>query len=329
MPAGGECETTYRWMTIHLDKVRRFLTAGYSPDQVARAGAGVWSTAFTFEHKGRPLVVRFGRHVEDFRKDKRAATLYGRCIPVPCVRDIGEAFEGYVYAISEWADGEAIDGLPEPHLRAVLPSLLDAVDALRAAPPPTETGFGWWPSQGRARRDTWRDALLGIVEDPEESRVAGWRTFLRANQERSRIFDDAAAWLAGLADACPAGVRHVIHGDLTAGNMLVLDRTVSAVFDWGNSLVGDWLYDVAWLVFWSPWHPGLDADHVVTETRRRCAETGVDLQNFDERLRCCQLHIALDSMAYLASREDETNLSGTIKRLLSLLDAPIEKTRIV
>jgi hygromycin-B 4-O-kinase len=248
---------------------------------------------------------------------------------VPRVLDIGEAFEGYVYAISEWADGEAIDKLRESHLRAVLPSLLDAVDALRAAPPPTETGFGWWPSQGRARDDSWRDALLGIVEDEENSRLAGWRAFLRANAERSRIFDDAAARLAGLADACPDGVRHVVHGDLTAGNVLVVDATVSAVFDWGNSLVGDWLYDVAWLVFWSPWHPGLDADFVVSETRRRCAETGVDVENFDERLRCCQLHIALDSMAYLAFRRDEMSLSGTIKRLLSLLDAPIERARTV
>jgi hygromycin-B 4-O-kinase len=135
----------------------------------------VWSTAFTFEHEGGPLVVRFGRHVEDFRKDKRAATLYGRCIPVPRVWDVGEAFEGYAYAISEWADGEAITGLPEPHFRVALPSLLDALDALRAAVPPTETGFGWWPSQGRARHDTWRDALLGIVEDEENPRLAGWR----------------------------------------------------------------------------------------------------------------------------------------------------------
>ena len=316
-------------MTIHLDQVRRFLTTGYSPEHVARAGAGVWSTAFLFEHKGRPLVVRFGRHVEDFRKDRRAATLYGRCIPVPRVLDVGGAFEGYAYAISEWADGEAIDGLPERHFRAALPSLLDAVDALRSALPPTETGFGWWPSQGRARHDTWRDALLGIVEDEENPRLAGWRALLRANAEWSRIFDDAAARLAGLVDACPDGVRHLIHSDLTAGNVLVVDGTVSAVFDWGNSLVGDWLYDVAWLVFWSPWHPGLDADFVVSETRRRCAETGADVESFDERLRCCQLHIALDSMAYLGFRRDEMNLSGTIKRLLSLIDAPIEKARIV
>ena len=314
-------------MTIHLDQVRRFLTAGYSPERVARAGAGVWSTAFSFEHEGRALVVRFGRHVEDFRKDKRAAALYGRCVPVPRILDIGEAFEGYVYAVSEWADGEAIDRLPEPRCRAALPSLLHVVDALRSAPSPTETGYGWWPSEGRARHDTWRDALLGIVEDQEDSRLAGWRAFLRGDTERSGIFDEAAARLAGLADACPAGVRHVIHGDLTASNVRIVDGKVSAVLDWGNSLVGDWLYDVAWLVFWSPWHPGLDVDFVVSETRRRFAEAGVDVENFDERLRCCQLHIALDSMAYLAFRRDEMNLTGTIKRLLSLLDAPIESAR--
>ena len=139
-----------------------------------------WSTAFRFEHDGQLLVARFGRHAEDFRKDRRAATLYGSCIPVPQVLEIGEAFDGHVYAISEWANGEVIDGLPEPHLRAALPSLLDTLDALRAAPPPTETGFGWWSSRGRAMHDTWRDALLGIVEDEENSRLAGWRAFLRA-----------------------------------------------------------------------------------------------------------------------------------------------------
>lgn len=136
-------------------------------------------------------------------------------------------------------------------------------------------------------------------------------------------------WQRSLADACPDGVRHVIHGDSTAGNLLVVDGAVSAVLDWGNSLVGDPLYDLAWLVFWSPWHPGLDVDVIVSEVRRRCTETGVDVENFDERLRCCQLHIALDSMAYKAFRRDDMNLNGTIDRLLPLLDAPIEKDRTV
>jgi hypothetical protein len=50
-------------------------------------------------------VIRFGRHVEDFRKDERAAALYAPGIPVPRVLEIGEAFDGYAYAVSEWAAG--------------------------------------------------------------------------------------------------------------------------------------------------------------------------------------------------------------------------------
>ena len=74
-------------------------------------------------------------------------------------------------------------------------------------------------------------------------------------------------------------------------------------------------------MFWSPWHPGLDPEVVLSETRRRGAETGADLANFTERLLACQLHTALDSMAYNAFRRDETHLAATIRRLLPLLDS--------
>jgi hygromycin-B 4-O-kinase len=218
--------------------------------------------------------------------------------------------------------GAASDGLPEVDLRRALPSLLDTVDAIRAAAPPTETGFGWWPSRGRALHDSWPQALLGIVHDEENPRLAGWRSFLRNDPEASGVFDHAASRLAEVAAACPEGVRHAVHADLLAGNVLCLDGTVSAVIDWGNSLVGDFLYDTAWLVFWSPWHPGLDPDVVLRETRRRGADAGADLANFAERILACQLHTALDSMAYNAFRRDESNLAGTIRRLLPLLDPP-------
>ena len=34
---------------------------------------------------------------------------------------------------------------------------------------------------------------------------------------------------------------------------------LEAVFDWGCSLAGDFLYEVAWFTFWAPWYPALDA----------------------------------------------------------------------
>ncbi len=232
--------------------------------------------------------------------------------------EVGPAHGGLSYAVSAWAPGEPLDGLSEPGLRAALPSLLDAMDAIRALPPPGPEGFGMWRSDGRTPHRSWRAALLALVEEEELPRAAGWRAFLRAEPEWAARFDASAAALAELAGACPPGVRHVVHADLTAGNVLVADGRVTAVLDWGNSLVGDFLYDVAWLVFRSPWHPGLDADLVLAETRRRCAASGDDLSHFEERLRACGLHIGLDSLAYNAFRHDAVNLRGTLGRMREL-----------
>lgn len=309
-------------MPIEPARVERFLTERYGAGRIERVGAGAWSTAFAFEQQGRRRVVRFGRHAEDYYKDQRAAVLYAHSVPVPHVMEVGEAFDGYTYAVSEWADGTALDRLPAPELRRVLPSLLDILDALRAASPPTESGFGWWSSRGNAPQRSWRQALLGIVEEAESPRLPGWQAYLHDHAEEAGIFDRVAARLGDVAAACPEGVRHLIHSDLLAGNVLVAGTAVSAVIDWGNSLVGDFLYDAAWVVFWSPWHPGVDPDVVLRETRRRGADAGADLANFAERILACQLHTALDSMAYNAFRRDESNLAGTIRRLLPLLDAP-------
>ncbi len=77
-------------MAIRLDQVKRFLSGQYSPKHVAHVGAGAWSSAFAFDHQGQRLVVRFGRHLEDFRKDEVASTRFGASLPIPPVLEIGE-----------------------------------------------------------------------------------------------------------------------------------------------------------------------------------------------------------------------------------------------
>ena len=91
---------------------------------------------------------------------------------------------------------------------------------------------------------------------------------------------------------------------------------VSAIFDWGNSLVGDWLCDVAWLAFFAPWHPGLRALDVVREARERGGAAGLDLAGFDERLQACWLHIGLDGQRYSASIGSWADLESTARRTL-------------
>jgi hygromycin-B 4-O-kinase len=106
-----------------------------------------------------------------------------------------------------------------------------------------------------------------------------------------------------------------VHGDLLAGNVLVSPRNrVGAVLDWGNSLAGDPLYDLAWLMFWAPWHPGIDPVRV-----RRAARSRFGAAGLEERLLCYQLHIALDGMQYQAFAGRTDDLAATAGHASSLL----------
>ena len=93
------------------------------------------------------------------------------------------------------------------------------------------------------------------------------------------MFDQAQAALETIAEGCPDH-RQLIHGDLLYGNVLDSpDDRITALFDWGNSLVGDPLYDIAWLIFWAPWHPGIRPAKV-----RSVAEAQFGDSTFEQRL---------------------------------------------
>ena len=58
-------------------------------------------------------------------------------------------------------------------------------------------------------------------------------------------------------------------------------------------MVGDFLYDLAWLCFWQPWYPAWQRIDFEQEARRHYDAIGLDVPHFEERLCCCQLHIGL------------------------------------
>ena len=45
--------------------------------------------------------------------------------------------------------------------------------------------------------------------------------------------------------------------------MLVDGGRITAVLDWGCSLYGDFLYELAWMQFWLPWYPAMVKADVV------------------------------------------------------------------
>ncbi|MDA0366201.1 MAG: aminoglycoside phosphotransferase family protein [Chloroflexi bacterium] len=266
-------------------------------------------------------MVRLSLTDEDFAKDRVASGFATRDLPVPRLLELGQALDRY-FAISERAPGRPLDELSAAEMRAVLPSLLGALDVIRETDLTGTAGWGRWSRSGDAPSASWSSFLLDVANGPgPTSRIQGWRERLDASPTGSGPFDRAFNHLRELCALLPE-VRCLVHADLLNRNVLVSGSAVSAVLDWGNAMYGDFLYDVAWLHFWSPWFPQWAGIDFVATARRHFAAVGVDVPDFEVRLRACLVHIGLDGQAYSAFKGRGDEVEATSRRTVGFIEAP-------
>lgn len=306
---------------VDRDSAARFLTERFGEEAAAvtELGGGDWSRAYAFRRQGRDLVVRFGPYMEDFVRDRKATAFAGPDLPVPAVLEIGEAEGGY-YAISERCFGTFLEQFDEEGWRRLLPALLRGLDHLRSIEPP---GRGVdWTGEDVGRPLTWREWLLESLEDRSGGRVSGWRETLRETPEIENIFVSGERALRAMVPACPE-LRHVIHRDLLNRNVLVARDAsrLEAVFDWGCSMAGDFLYELAWFTFWSPSYPALDGLDLRRIFREHYRAIGLEVELFAQRLACYELQIGLEHIAYCAFTRRAADLQAVARRTQDVLEA--------
>ena len=240
-------------------QAREFLAGKYGAvDELRQLGGGFWSSAYSFSHAGRALVVRFGANKDWFEADRAAMAFASPDLPVPEVVEIGDAFGG-AYAVSARHYGTNLEDVRPDQCDVAGPMLASVLGALYRVPksPDLPVGWHWRPP----RRDpTWRSWLSERLVDDPNPEVHDWRAALTAQSEADRIFRASEARVRDLVEACPER-RDLIHGDLLHANVLVAEDASrpSAVFSWKCSVRGDFLFDVAWCTFWSPWYTGIAA----------------------------------------------------------------------
>jgi hygromycin-B 4-O-kinase len=283
---------------------------------VCRLGGGEWSQAFSFQCGGAEYVVRFGAHKEDFAKDQRVACFASQKLPIAKVTTIGEAFGGY-FAISERVYGEMLDALDAAKMHRIIPAVLQTFDAMRNLDLASTAGYGPWDASGNAPFPSWADALLSVETDDPARRTHGWRDLLARSPVGDVPFHQAFARLKQLANQHTVE-RHMIHSDLLNRNVLIAHDRISAVLDWGNAMYGDFLYDLAWFSFWSPWYPAMQGIDWEAEARQHFASIDLAVAHMEERLLCCKIHIGLDAQAYNAFTRRWDELEMHAKRTLAL-----------
>ena len=285
--------------------VRGFLVdqLGAAPESVEQLRPGEWSSVYAIRRGREDLVVRFSQYRDDFEKDRAVAAASSADLPVPAVFEIGEAL-GLSYAVTQRVHGEFLEALDDSRSRKMLPDLFAVLDACRRVDLSSTTGFGGWTPRAGGLHRTWRDALLSVGETIPPERAAGWRDRLEASPVGADPFDTAHSRMRDLVAFCPED-RHLIHDDLLNRNVLVEGDRIAAVLDWGSSKYGDFLYDIASLVFWQPWFPQWANIDFLGEASRHYARIGLLVPDLEVRIRCYAVKIGLGGMGYNAWKGPE------------------------
>ncbi|HEY7627870.1 MAG TPA: aminoglycoside phosphotransferase family protein [Ilumatobacteraceae bacterium] len=299
--------------------VERFLTTtlGLPATSVHHIGSGAWSECYAFRSDGFDYVIKTGPYLDDFERDRIAASYMTPDLPIPRTMAIGNGLDGY-YAVSSRVFGAPLESCSADEWRDIVPAIAAALEAMRTAKL-VGTGWGGWDLNGNAPHPTWRNFLLTVGEDGPDRRTHGWRVKLENDARRAKSF---ASFFDLLAETATDDVpRSLTHGDLINRNVHVASGGITGIFDWGCSRYGDCLYDLAWFEFWQPWHSNLDVTALRTELQRRWQDSGASIDDAPRRELACLLHIGLDHLAYNAYLDYWDVYEQVHHRLIEIVDA--------
>ncbi|MHB8630567.1 MAG: aminoglycoside phosphotransferase family protein [Candidatus Limnocylindria bacterium] len=170
-------------------------------------------------------------------------------------------------------------------------------------------------------RGTRHGGWSSLESRPTRDRAGrGRRELLAASPAHLAAFEEGYSRMRELIEHCPEE-RHLVHDDLMNFNVLADGDRISAVLDWGSSKYGDFVYDVAKLVFYQPWYAAWRNLDFAVLARAHYDAIGLAVPRFAERLACYCLSIGLSDMAYSAYRERWGQVESKARRIVALARA--------
>jgi hygromycin-B 4-O-kinase len=311
-----------RTLDSDIAQVRALLRDQFGADVedvvLVRLAGGEFSRAFAVTVDGRGYVVRlskFDHAAEAFAKDAYAWRYFASpALPIPRVLSTGQVGEQY-FAISERVAGRRLEELPLADRRALLPALLDTLDAIGRAEVGASQGYGPWDEQGQGEHATWPDFLVAINENKAEGFYRDWHALFAGPILERAVFEAIYRHMLQLVEYCPEE-RGLFHCDLHFDNVLSDGRRITGVIDWANACYGDSLYDVAWLGWWFAKYGYPDGVALLRERHRSAP-------HFAERIACYECHFGLDDLRFYAKTGRREQYEWTRDRLLALVSGEV------
>ncbi|MBO0795458.1 MAG: aminoglycoside phosphotransferase family protein [Ktedonobacteraceae bacterium] len=217
------------------------------------------------------------------------------------------------FAISARMPGQLLEQLPLSEVKLLLPELMSILDAIHHVDVRTTTGYGIFNDQGVGCSASWRTYLCQVSEEEDEGFYGKWYHLFEETFLERDLFERLYQQMLRLLDASPTE-RYLVHGDYSFHNMLAQDGKITAILDWIGAKYGDFVYDIAWLDFWSP---GLQVHKQFQEYYH---QRQVIVPSYAERMLCYQCYIALDAMRFFAKRKEENAYVWVREHILQKID---------
>ncbi len=293
---------------VNINDVLNFLKVHFDSNikSVKFIKGGKTSQAFSYTSQGSNFVIRINKKKGRFEKDLYAFNHFKtKTIPIPKILDIGKFNPGYFCCISKHAVGKNLDEWNDDTHRKLLPQLISILKEIHKLEP-LGNGYGDWDTTGNAPHDSWKDAIL-----PKKDRTDNLESPKASFYEKDvvkRLEIALEKFMPFITED-----RYLVHGDYGFNNIVSDGKSITGVLDWGESMFGDFMYDVSWLEFWSS---NINYGQIFKEHYH---SNGIEVPNFNERLICYQLDLGIGSLNFFAKSEQRDSYIWTRDKLLSLI----------
>jgi len=256
------------------------------PVKVEPIGNGVTSKAYSFKIKNLEYVFRIAESQNGYKKEEslfKLITYFDKTAPrIYKVGQIGKKF----FSISKRCKGVMADKIDFNNPDKLMLNFVKKVYSYHTLSLKNTAGYGNINLDGIGLNNNWGEYILEQKQ------------FVSEYWDKD-YFDFCRSKIQTIIKKLP-NTRSLIHGDLGFNNVLVDKNKITGIIDWNDAKFGDFVYDIAYVSFWSK---RTDYSKLFYEYYK--TQGGLDLNNFRTRMGCYSIHIGLNLLNFFAKINDK------------------------
>ncbi|MBU1164781.1 aminoglycoside phosphotransferase family protein [Patescibacteria group bacterium] len=262
-------------------KIIKYLTQiypGYKLKSQINEGEG--SQTYVMDSNGSKQILRINNSNKGFFKDKLAYEKYRTSrLHVPKVISIDPVDDVFI-CISEYIEGTSYKKLNQNNRLKYLDDLFLL-----------HLELGKVENLDINSNYSWKEFLLDVNKSSSWKMLASTTSF--SIELANKLLDLIKNNLSLIPEK-----QNLVHGDFGYDNVIINQNNDLYLIDWEFSIMGDSLFDIAWLQFWSS---GINyLDHYEKFARQK----QIDISNFKKRIEVYSYYIALTSLEWYAESKN-------------------------